>query len=204
MCATFCIYGVQLHVAASQLQYQIVYIVPMVFMALMVITSFFIPESPRWLLMVLHSKSDTFDSLADGCQVDRYDEARNALVRLRRLPENDPRLQAELDEIVRSLQAETELTGSGIRSFHGISLVTKEMFTVKSNLRRLQQVLILYALPQLSGGNSYTNYFIPILKIVGAWHNSTHGVLLNAVYGTSKFCFGLISIDTPSTYWHGR
>lgn len=57
----------------------------------------------------------------------------------------------------------------------------------------MQQVLVLYALPQLSGGNSITNYFIPIVKIVGAYKNPTHGLFLNGMYSMAKFFYSLIT-----------
>ncbi|KAL0943098.1 uncharacterized protein CTRU02_200984 [Colletotrichum truncatum] len=175
MTSNFCIYGIQLHVAASRLQYQIAYCAPIIFMSTLVVASFFIPESPRWLILA-----------------DRHDDAKAALVRLRRLPEDHPRVEDEMREIVESLRGETELNNHSLSSFHSIGVIVRETFTTKANLRRLQQVLVLYALPQLSGGNSFTNYFIPILKIVGAYESSTHGLLLNGLYGMSKFFFSLI------------
>jgi hypothetical protein len=60
-------------------------------------------------------------------------------------------------------------------------------------LRRVQQALILYAFPQFSGGNSITNYFIPILEVIGVAGSSTRNLFLNGMYAMSKFFFGLLA-----------
>ena len=49
--ATFCVYGVRLHVPPGTLQFQIVWFSPCVYMALIIAASFLINESSRWLLL---------------------------------------------------------------------------------------------------------------------------------------------------------
>ncbi|SCO76669.1 related to quinate transport protein [Fusarium oxysporum] len=162
----FCVYGIFLHMSSSKLQYQIVWFSPAIFMALAIVASFFVSESPRWLMMV-----------------GKREEAAAVLVDLRRLPADHPRLQKEIKDI------EDSVTGIG-SSFTGI---VKETFTVPSNLRRLQQALLSYALAQLSGANSVTSYFIPIMSIMGIGGGTSESMFLSGMYGFSKFIFSLIA-----------
>lgn len=162
----FCCYGLFLHMGAIRLQYQIVWFAPAIFMAGTIVASFFIAESPRWLMLR-----------------DRQDEAIHTLKELRRLPENDPRLLEEIRAI------EDSIIGVN-RSLAGVA---KEVFTVSANLRRLQQSLISYALAQLSGANSVTSYFIPIMSIIGIGGSNGESIFLSGMYGFSKFWFSLIA-----------
>jgi MFS family permease len=176
MLATFCVYGVQLHIPASQLQYQVVMFSPCVFMLLWIIASFFLCESPRWLVLS-----------------NREGEAASALIKLRRLPLNHDRVREELRSIQEDIQLETAAHDPNDRSPSKIVSLAKQTFTIPSNLRRLQQALILYAVPQFSGGNSITNYFIPILKVIGLTGDASRNLFLNGMYTMSKFFFGLIA-----------
>lgn len=174
MVATFCVYGVQLHIEASRFQYQVVMLSPCMFMFIWLVASFFLCESPRWLLMSGEDK-----------------KAVETLIRLRCLPIDHPPVQEEFGSIKESIQ--TESTACGFNSPSDILSIAKETFTVPSNLRRVQQVLILYMLPQLSGGNSVTNYFIPILQIAGVAGDSTQNLFLNCMYTLTKFAFSLLA-----------
>lgn len=176
MTATFCVYGIQLHMGASRLQYQIVWFAPCIFMFLWLLASSVLCESPRWLLLKA-----------------RNQEAIDTLVVLRRLPSDHPRVQEEFRGIKESIQAEVETQDSDDRSPSQIVSIAKEMFTEPSNLRRFQQALIMYALPQFSGGNSVTNYFIPILEVVGLAGSSTRNLFLNGMYTLAKFFFSLLA-----------
>lgn len=172
MAATFCVYGIELHIGPSRLQYQIVWFSPCIFMFLWMSASFCLCESPRWLILR-----------------DRDQEAIETLCTLRRLPSDHPRVQEEIQSIRESLQCETLETND--HSPFQIASIAKETFTDPSNLRRLQQALIMYALPQFSGGNSVTNYFIPILEVAGLAGNSTRNLFLNGMYTLAKFFFSL-------------
>ncbi|KAH8696218.1 general substrate transporter [Talaromyces proteolyticus] len=167
--AIFCVYGVYLHLPPSNLQFQIVWFAPAIFMFLCAISSFFICESPRWLLMV-----------------NRREEAVKALVRLRGLPIDHPRVLAELSEI------ETALEQTGTRSSN-ILVLLRAMFTVRSNLRRLQLSLISYAFAQLSGANSITSYFVPIMKLLGVGGGNVESMFLSGMYSFSKLWFLLFA-----------
>ncbi|KAL2213586.1 general substrate transporter [Sarocladium strictum] len=162
----FCCYGLFLHMADVRLQYQAVWFAPAIFMAATIVASFFIAESPRWLMLR-----------------DRTEEGVRILKELRRLPENDPRLLDEIKAI------EDSITGVN-RSLIGVA---KEVFTVSANLRRLQQSLISYALAQLSGANSVTSYFIPIMAIIGIGGDGGESIFLSGMYGFSKFIFSLVA-----------
>lgn len=139
-----------------------------------VIASFFLCESPRWLMLV-----------------DRHDDAVKTLVRLRGLPADHARVQRELAEIQGSIQLERERYGCD--THNGIVSIVKETFTVPSSLRRVQQTLVSYGLAQLSGANSVTSYFIPILTLMGVGGGTTRNLFLSGMYGLSKLFFALIA-----------
>lgn len=174
--STFCVYGVFSHVAGSRLQYQIVWFSPCIFMFLCIIASFFLCESPRWLFLV-----------------DRHDDAVKTLVRVRGLPVEHPRVQMELQEIEESIRKEREKFGDGRHYSSGFVSIIKETFTVPSNLRRVQQTLVSYALAQLSGANSITSYFVPILTLMGVGGGTHRNLFLTGMYAMSKLFFSLIA-----------
>lgn len=171
--AVFCVYGVYIHIEQSRLQYQIVMVSPIVFFAFVVIASFFLSESPRWQWIT-----------------GRQDAAVTTLVRLRGLPVDHPRVQRELSAIQEAVQKETEAFGHSSSRIVGLC---KEMFTVPANLRRLQQSLVAYGLAQLSGANSITSYFVPIIRLLGSAGGTTHSLFLSGMYSFSKLCFTLIA-----------
>jgi MFS family permease len=177
--AVFCVYGVYAHIPESRLQYQVVFFSPCVFMFLCVIASFWLCESPRWLILA-----------------DRHDEAESLLVKLRGLPSDDPRVSTELAAIQDSVQHE-KIRYAG--SSHFISIL-KETFTIPANLRRVQQSLVSYGLAQLSGANSITSYFVPILTLLGIGGGTKRNLFLTGMYGFSKLWFSMIAsfllIDT--------
>ncbi|KIV77674.1 hypothetical protein PV11_09458 [Exophiala sideris] len=170
----FCVYGVFKHIPASRLQYQIVFFSPCLFLLLAVMASFFLCESPRWL-----------------CLLGRHDDAVRTLEKLRGLPVSHPRVQQELAEIQRSIALEKEHHGAG--NHNGIVSIVKETFMVPSNLRRVQQTLVSYALAQLSGASSVTSYFIPILKIMGVSSGGSQSIFLSAMYAVAKLVFSTIA-----------
>jgi MFS family permease len=173
VCAVFTVLGSYIHIATSRLQYQVVWFSPCVFFALLMVGSFFLCESPRWLWLV-----------------GRHEEAVATLVKLRGLPADHPRVQQEILEIQEAVQKEMETYGDGTSRMMGNF---KELFTVSSNLRRLQQTLVSFALAQLSGANSITSYFIPILRLLGQAGGTTHSLFLSGMYSTSKVFFTLIA-----------
>ncbi|KAJ5958928.1 uncharacterized protein N7479_006078 [Penicillium vulpinum] len=71
--SVFVVMGVYLHIASSYLQYQVVFFVPTIIVALIILGSFFLSESPRWLFLV-----------------NRSEEGIEALVALRGLPATHP------------------------------------------------------------------------------------------------------------------
>lgn len=173
VCAVFCVYGVYTHIPTSRLQYQIVMFSPIVFFAILMVGSFFLCESPRWQWIT-----------------GRQEEAVATLVKLRGLPAEHPRVQNELHAIQDSVQKELDLGSED--SSRTVSVI-KEMFTVKANLRRLQQSLFTYALAQLSGANSITSYVVPILRLLGKSGGTKESLFLSGMYSFSKLCFTLIA-----------
>lgn len=157
------------HIAVGPLQYQVVFFVPVIVMALVVAASFFLHESPRWLFLT------------------RQDErAVDTLVTLRGLPATHPRIAAELDEIQAQLAKQRQIKS-------GFIAAAKEAFLVPANLRRVQQAALSYALAQLSGANNVTSYLVPILGMVGLGGGTERSLFLTSMYGMAKFFFTLMA-----------
>lgn len=72
-----------------------------------------------------------------------------------------PRIQTELNGIKDDL---AHSRGHSLRGTSEFASILKET-SVSSNLRRLQQTLISFVFAQLSGANSVTSYFVPIIGI---------------------------------------
>lgn len=177
LASTFCVYGVFVHIPASKLQYQVVWFSPCIFMAMCVIATFFLCESPKWLLMV-----------------NRREEAVQTLVKLRGFPVDHARVQSEMHDIESVLNSLEGGSWQNRPSFAWhMKTTVKDMFTVPANLRRLQQCLMSYALAQLSGANSVTSYLVPILTMLGAGGGQTQHLFLTGMYAFSKLCFTLIA-----------
>ncbi|KAF4930548.1 Quinate permease [Colletotrichum fructicola] len=175
--ATFSVYGVYLHLPAIRLQYQVVWFAPAIFMALTIFASFFASESPRWLLVA-----------------NRPEEALSTLSQVRGLPADHPRVETEFQEMRTSISSAMNRTEDGALGRRPtLKEVAKETFTVSANLRRLQQTLVSYAMAQMSGANSVTSYFIPIMKIIGVEGGVGNTLFLSGMYGFSKLMFSLIS-----------
>ncbi|KAL4934925.1 hypothetical protein BDV06DRAFT_234930 [Aspergillus oleicola] len=101
--AAFTVYGCFVNMASSTLQWQVPFFAPALFMALAIVASFFIYESPRWLFLT-----------------GRDEEATETLVLLRGLPLDSPRVQAELSDIrssigLKAVLKETFLVQSNLR-----------------------------------------------------------------------------------------
>ncbi|CBF80575.1 hypothetical protein AN8448.2 [Aspergillus nidulans FGSC A4] len=166
----FCVYGVFQNMTGTSLQYRVVWFTPAIFLFLCIVASFFISESPRWLLLV-----------------GRQEEAAQALVELRGLGLENPRVHLELQEMKIAIQEEQAMNAEGM------SGILREALTIPSNLRRVQQSLVTYGLAQLSGANSVTSYFVPILTFIGIGGDSGRNIFLNCMYSFSKFCFAIIA-----------
>lgn len=171
-CSSFVVLSIYKHVPSGKLQYQIPAFSISIWLAVCIAASFFIVESPRWLILV-------------GC----HEDAVQALVDLRRLPADNPLVISELQDIQVSIASAQGVT-EGDSSLWAIA---RETFTIKSNLRRLQQVLISYALAQLSGANSVTSYFIPIMELLGNTGGTERHIFLHGMYGFAKLWFSIIS-----------
>ncbi|KAF2165373.1 hypothetical protein M409DRAFT_36910 [Zasmidium cellare ATCC 36951] len=175
VCSNFCVLGVYLHVAPIRLQYQIVWFAPCICLFVWIIASFWACESPRWLFLT-----------------DRPDQAVNALVQLRSLPADHPRVQFEIEEIKESVRKQTQFQPANSRT-PGLWFIVKDAFTVPANLRRFQQVFVFYILQAITGANSITSYLVPILAIIGDTGGTARHIFISGMYGVAKLCFALIS-----------
>lgn len=68
-----------------------------------------------------------------------------------------------------------------------------EACTKKTNPRRIQQVLICDAMPQLSVANTISKYFVPIFEITSAYGDGTRKIFLTGMCTMAGFFLALIN-----------
>ncbi len=130
--------------------------------------SFFIFESPRWLI-----------------KVGKQEKAIHNMSVIRRLPKGDPYIQSEIGDIVNQLEKEREeLKDSSI-----ITLI-KELFCLKSNRYRIFLGIFSQLLSQWSGPNAVTIYAPTFFKMVGLT-GTKNKLLMTAILGVVKFVSSL-------------
>ncbi|KAF9878832.1 MFS quinate transporter [Colletotrichum karsti] len=170
--SVFIVYASFVHVAVGRMQYQLVFFSPTIVMAILIFLSFFLYESPRWLFIAR-----------------REDQGISNLVALRGLLASHPRVAQEIEDIKCQIAKEEEKFGRN----PGVLVLMKDAFLVPTNLRRVQQCVISYALAQLSGANSVTSYLVPILAMVGVSGGTSRSLFLSGMYSMAKFFFTLIA-----------
>lgn len=169
MIGVFVVFGCTIHIPNSELlQYQVPWFVQAFIPLIAIVLSFFIVESPRWLAVR-----------------NRPQDALQALLRLRGLPEDHPYVQDEYSEIVSQIGNENMQFGN--TSFMH---VLRETFCVRSNLRRVQLTIVAYILAQFSGANVITNYLPTIFGLIGVQGINVK-IYATGLYSMTKFICGI-------------
>lgn len=140
--SVFIVYASFVHIAVGRLQYQTVWFAPTIVMGLLIVASFFLYESPRWLFIAR-----------------RREEGVRNLVALRGLPADHPRVAKEIEDIKEQIDKEEEKFGRN----PSVVVLMKDAFLVPSNLRRVQQSVMSYALAQVSSDRWLSQYRMPIM-----------------------------------------
>ncbi|KAJ4288444.1 hypothetical protein N0V90_011679 [Kalmusia sp. IMI 367209] len=167
-------YGVSKHMAQSRSQWQIVQAIPLIPVGFAFVSSFLIPESPRWLA----SRGRQEDCIA-------------ALARLRGLSPTDQALLAEHERTEMEANALIEMSKTSMPQ------IAKECF-MDSNLRsRFFLAVALHTVAQWTGGNGITYYISDIFQYAGIKGSET-SLITSGAYGLVKlfitmiFAWGLI------------
>ncbi|KAF7371113.1 hypothetical protein MSAN_00746300 [Mycena sanguinolenta] len=166
-------YGVVLHIPASHKQWFIAFAVQLIPGCLLFIGSFFLVESPRWLV-----------------SRDRNAEALKNLATLRNLPEDAPYVAEEYAEIEAAIAHERSLAGAG---FFG---PLKTVFASKTLRYRILLGSSLFVWQNGTGINAINYYSPTIFKSIGIVGGSTG--LLTTGSNSSVLSSGSCILSIPS------
>ncbi|CAO1638665.1 unnamed protein product [Sympodiomycopsis kandeliae] len=161
-------YGTSTNLKPSAAQWQIPISLNFMVGSIILIGTFFIVESPRYLL----KKGQTA-------------EAQNSLAFIRNRPKDHPELRGEADTIAQHLDHEREATkGSGPMS------VFKELFFDRTNGYKLFLCLFIQVFGQMSGGGSFTVFAPKFFELLGKTGNV--GLLTTGLFGIVKLVVSLL------------
>lgn len=161
MLAYWTVYGCSLHVSpTSSKQWRIPLSLQIILAAIIFVTSFFCPESPRWL-----------------AKADRWDDALRSLAFLRSRPETDPEIVLELAEIKAQIDEELAIT-------RGVAI--KELF-VGQNFVRLCWGLGVAFLAMWGGHNAILYYGPTVFKEIGFTAQNA-ALFASGMITVIKFC----------------
>ncbi|KAH8174608.1 sugar transporter domain-containing protein [Sarocladium implicatum] len=150
-------------------QYQVVTAVPLIPVGLAVLVSFFLKDTPRWLV----SKG-------------RTDDALEALSKLRNMPQSSPEVQAEFSEIHEQIHA-TEQTLAGT----SILTIIREVATIRSYRVRFLLGVAMQTIAQWTGGNGIT-YWVPTIFELAGVESSNQSLITSGAYGAVKLVFTMV------------
>lgn len=159
-------YGIESTLESNRFQWQLPVFVQFFPAAILMIGIFWVPESPRWLLMK-----------------DRRDKAIKNLVWLRTVPEDHPYLQFELSQIEDQVTAEKALVGDST-----LWRIFKELCTVHTHRKRLLLGMILIFFKTFSGVQA-VNYYSPVIFEQLGFNGASNSLFATGIYGTVKFVF---------------
>lgn len=165
MLAYFASWGSSLHIsAATDAQWLVPNSMHLMFAGIIFILSFFAKESPRWLI-----------------KMGRHEEALKVLSELRNLPDDHTYVTSEIIDINDQLEREREAT-------MGTSWLgpVRELFTIKSNLYRVQLSIMSQLLSQWSGASSITIYAPQYFAMMGTT-GQKEKLFATAIFGLVKF-----------------
>ncbi|KAJ5650916.1 Major facilitator-type transporter ecdD [Penicillium longicatenatum] len=146
----------------------------------LLVGTFFLPYSPRWLLLK-----------------DREEEAEATLLRIRRVPDIDPRIRLELLEIKAAVQFDRETTSvlypHAITSLQVTLERYKSLITVRHLNRRLFIACLMQFIQQFTGINAIIYYAPQIFENIGMTGESVD-LLATGVVGIIDFVFTIPAI----------
>ncbi|KAH8681829.1 MFS sugar transporter-like protein [Xylariales sp. PMI_506] len=134
-----------------------------------------IPAVLLFTMMILSNESPRY--LA---RVDRWEEARRVLRRVRQLPDGHAYLEEEIQEISDQLAYERQLIGDATTM-----TLLREMFTIATNRRRALLSIFLMVWQQMTGTNAINTYAPTIFKNLGITGTST-SLFSTGIYGIVK------------------
>ncbi|KAI1843174.1 hypothetical protein JX266_010701 [Neoarthrinium moseri] len=157
-------YGITKNYAGTQTQWMLPTALQIVPAVIWGVGTFFTAETPRYLL----SKGKVSEGTA-------------ALVKLRRLPEDHPYIQDEINSIQAQIALETEIVAGA----SALSLV-KETFGDIRNRRRFFLMFLSHLFSQWSGANAITQYSPSIFGYLGIQGEESR-FLATGLYSIVKF-----------------
>lgn len=161
--------GISEHIPLSAKQWRIPFLVQIIPSALFWIGSFFVPESPRWLL-TKH----------------KAEKARKNFSILRRLPEDHEFINYEVETIEYALEKKRHVLGS-----ESIFAPIRVVFTSKKYLYRLLISTSTFPMQNGSGINAVTYYSTTVFQSFGLSSQTTR-LLSTGVFGIIKAVAGVI------------
>lgn len=162
-------YGIETTMASNRFQWQFPVFVQFFPSALLFIGCFFVPESPRWLILK-----------------GRPEQASKNLSRIRCLPEDHVYIQWELRTTQAQVDEERAVMGDA-----GLWKVFKELCTSRGHAKRVMFGFILIMFKTFSGVQA-VNYYSPIIFEQLGFKGAKNSLFATGIYGTCKFIFTLL------------
>ncbi|QSS61079.1 quinate permease [Histoplasma capsulatum] len=170
MLSYFASWGSSIHLSnTSAKQWIVPTTLHFIFAGIIVILSFTVYESPRYLI-----------------KANKQDQAAKTMAKLRNLPSDHPYVQTEMTDIQAQLEREREAT-LGSHMFGPL----KELFILPSNRYRVMIGLTSQLLSQWSGANSITIYAPRFFALLGTTGQSEK-LFATAIFGVVKFVSSLV------------